>query len=617
MTIPRRVSCLALILCIVTSNLVLSDTKTSDKAKKSSASSTDKKQEEKLPQLRQINIAGNYVDLVQPLNFDPTALLLGSSGLKQRSFYKLCKFLDDLRDNDRISYVLLDLSAGGISMNSAQLDELTRYLSKLRDSGKKTFAWLEDASNVHLAIASACDEVVMADFGGVDMPSVAMQSMFYADAMDLLGVKASVVRAGDFKGAVEPYVNAKMSSHLREHYAAMLKSMNDAQVDRIARGRGLKSSRIRELQEQRILLPEAAKQARLVDRLAPYGSMQKAIEEEISEEIEWVTPKTAAKKQVSMIQLMSQMMSGSQASSRIRDNSIVVIHLDGAIVNGKKKSPGSIVAGPTVEMVEKLAAEDKVKGAVIRINSPGGSATASEAIRQALAKLAKEKPTVISMGDMAASGGYWISCIDQPIYAEKGTLTGSIGVFSLKLSAGALMRRIGVHMETITLDDSAGLFALDRAWSDSDTEKLQGTIDMVYDRFLSLVSDSRSIDREKLESLAGGRVWSGEQAKRNGLVDELGGVDDCVAMIAKKAKLDKYYVVHRPLAQSGLDLSELLGGNDEEEIFLGISKVAMDGLRRSGLPLFVTQLLLSDAWKNQGKPTAWLLHPGELKVGWN
>ena len=588
--------------------------KQSEEQKKEQASESQASEsEKKLPQLRQINLAGNYVDLVQPLGLDITTLLGGSPG-KQRSFYKLCEFLDDLRDNDRVSYVLFDLSAP-FSMNSAQLDELTRYLAKLRQAGKKTIVWMEEASNDHLAIAAACDEVLMAELGMIDMPSVGMQTMFFADAMDLLGVKASVVRAGDFKGAVEPYVYAQMSSHLREHYVDMLKTMNDAQVDRIAKGRGLKSARVRELQKQRLLLPTEAKQADLVDQLVVLGGMRKAVLEEVGEEVEWITPKVAAKKQVSMFQLMGQLMAGPQGSRRVRDNSVAVIHLSGPIVDGKKKASGSIVSGPTVELIEQITSEDKIKAAVVRINSPGGSATASEAVRRALVKLAKQKPTLVSMGDMAASGGYWISCIDAPIYAEKATLTGSIGVFSLKFSAGALMRRVGIHLETITLDDSAGLFSLDRVWTDEDQKRMQGTIDMFYDRFLDLVGDARGIKAEKLEKLAGGRVWSGAQAKRHGLVDRIGGLDDCLAAVVKKAKLDDYQVIHRPVIRPGLDLSELLGADGEEEIWSGFSKLAIRVLKQRGFSLQLTRLLLEDGMQRTGKPTVWLLTPGEFSIG--
>lgn len=571
--------------------------------------------EEKKPRLREIRLSGEYVDLVQPLSFDTTALLLGQSPMKQRSFYRLCSFLDDLSKDDRFEYVVLNLSDSQLSMNGAQLDELARHLEKLSDSGKRTYAWMENADNVHLSIAASCDEVLLADFGGIDMPSMAMQAMFYRDAMDLLGVKASVVRAGDFKGAVEPYTNSQMSDHLRDHYLEMLESMNEALVDRIARGRGLKHAAVRDVQKKRILLPPEALQSGLVDQLAPFGGMREAIIKHIGEEVEWVTPKEAAKKQMSLFQLMGQMMSGSEASAgRLRDNSLCVLHLHGAIVDGTKDSAGNIVSGPTVDLIEKLAAEKMVAGVVVRINSPGGSATASEAIRQALVRLAKAKPVVVSMGNVAASGGYWVSCIDAPVYAERSTMTGSIGVFSMKISAGALMRRVGVHVESITLDESAGLFSLDRIWNEQDTTTLQGTIDMVYDRFLDLVAGSRHIEPTKLSNLAGGRVWSGDQAKRNKLIDQIGGVDDALAAVAKQASLDELNVIHRPIPRSGLDLSELLDSSGEEEIWSGLSRNAARLLQQRGFSLKLTSLLLQSGLTQQGKPIVWLLNPVEISV---
>lgn len=597
-----------------------SDTKKAKKSSDEKKSTSKTKADEKTKpvektKVRQVSLSGTYVDLVQPVAFDPTSLLLGGSPAQQRSFYKLCDFLEKMEDNEKFEHIVFDLSAGSLSMNSAQLDELTRRLKELGDSGKKLYAWLENASNVHLAIAACCDEVFMAELGTVDMPSLAMQSIFYRDAMDLVGIKASVVRAGDFKGAVEPYVNPKMSSHLREHYVGMLETMNDSLIDRLAEGRGLKHAEIRKLQSKRALLPKDALAAGLVDYLAPYGTMQETISNKIGDDIEWVTAKQAARRQVNVFQLMGQMMSGpSSSGGRVRDNTIIVLHLSGAIVDGKKASGGSIVSGPTVELIDKIRDEDKIKGVVIRINSPGGSATASEAVRQALVKLAEKKPCVVSMGNMAASGGYWISCIDAPVYAEKGTLTGSIGVFSMKLSAGALMRRVGVHMEAITLDDSAAIFALDRPWSDQDNASLQETIDFIYDRFLNLVSESRGLKVKKLRKLAGGRVWSGVQAKQNKLVDHLGGVDDCLAAVAKKAKLDDYYTIHRPIARTGLDLSELLGSGGEEEIWSGISKTALGLLKQRGISLETTRMLLMDGLTNQGKPTVWALSPVEFSI---
>ncbi len=567
--------------------------------------------------LRVIRLSGVYVDLIQPVQFNPISAVLGEGAVKQRSFYKLCGFIDELAEEEEFQYVAFDLSDPVLIVNGAQLDELKRRFDKLKAAGITTYAWMESASTVHLSIAAQCDHVILADLGSIDFPSRGMQSMFFRDAMDLVGVKASVVRAGDFKGAVEPFVNSKMSDHLREHYRKMLTSMNDATVQRIARGRGLKPAEVREMQAQRVFLPKEALAAGLVDQLAPYGSMKSSITRACGEPLDWITAKQQKKKEMSFFQLMGEVMAGPGGSSaRLNDNTIVVVHLSGAIVDGQKAASGRIVSGPTVALIDKIANEEKIKGCVIRINSPGGSATASESIRQALARLTRKKPCAISMGDMAASGGYWISCIDAPIYAEKETLTGSIGVFSLKMSTGALMRRIGVHVETIALDESAKLFALDRPWSDDDTQVLQKAIDVMYSRFLKLVSSSRDIPINRLEKIAGGRVWSGAQARKLKLIDFLGGVDDAVEDVAKKAGLGTdFEVIHRPLPKVGLDLSELLGNQGEEEVWQGVSRIAIQSIQKRGLSLQTTRILLNDALGNvQGPPTMWLLIGQEMNI---
>lgn len=568
-------------------------------------------------QVQVITLSGTYVDLMGATAFDPTSLLTGAGPGKRKSFYKLCDYLDELGRSEKVTHVVFDLSDSSIDFNLAQLDELTRRLHQLKKSGKKMSAWLENASSTHLAIAASCDFVALADFGGIDMPSMSMQSIFYRDAMDLVGVKASVVRAGNFKGAVEPYVNSVMSEHLRDHYLELLKSMNEAQVSIVAKGRGLTTEKVRELQAKRVILPSEAMKAGLVDKLAPYGSMKETMNGWIKEPAGWIETTAKPKKEMSVFELMGKLMSGpDETSSRTKDNTIAVMHLSGAIEDGKKASPGSIVSGPTVKAIEEIIKDDKIKAVVVRINSPGGSATASEAIRRALVQLKNKKPTIISMGDMAASGGYWVSCIGVPVYAERGTLTGSIGVFSMKLSFGSLIKRIGLHFENISLDESANAFSPDRTWTEEDEKALQGTIDEVYTKFLALVSDSRGIKVEKLEDLAGGRVWSGTQAKRVGLVDEIGGLDDCLAVVAKKAGLEKYNVIHRPNVSGGLDLSSILGEADDEEVrLMGISSDALKLLRQRGVSSSVLDCLLRDAMQNvSGRPTIWAIGPAEIHV---
>ena len=573
-------------------------------------------------QLRHIALSGSYDDLMQPASLDPTSLLLGRGPVKSKSYFRLCEYIQEMGAEENLTHVLFDLSDSAIGFNSAQLDELTRRLAALKAKGKKTIAWLEDAGNIQLAIAACCDEIIMADFGGVDMPSSALETMFYRDAMDLVGVKASVVRAGDFKGAVEPYTNPVMSEHLKGHYLSMLESINAAQVSRIAKGRGLTTAAVRELQKKRMLLPADALAAGLVTKLAPYGSMKNTIQDSIGTEIEWTKPKAKPKREISIFEIMSKAMAGPKENAKLKDDSIAVLHLSGAIVDGKEASPGSIVAGPMVKSIEELIQDDRVKGVVVRVNSPGGSATASEAIRQALDELAKKKPVVVSMGEMAASGGYWVSCIGQPIYAERATITGSIGVFSLKLSLGSLLRRVGVHVESVTLDESAGSNAIDRAWSDAEINNMQRFIDEVYDRFLKLASKSRNIPIEKLKTLAGGRVWSGDQAKQHGLVDEIGGVDDCISVVAKKAKLEKYKLIHRPEVPTGFDLFRVLdesSGSDvaieSADILQSLEQKLLGIFAQRGFRLDTTRMLLRSAWQStSGKPAVWALMPQEMRV---
>src|SRR6266576_5659217 len=187
------------------------------------------------PAVRIIVLSGTYVDYPSTSDVDPMSLLLG--GLeKPGSFFALCEKLDELATDDEIQHVLFDLSSSTLHLNLAQLSELSRHIHKLRDAGKRTFAWLENAGTIHYSIASSCDTILMTDLGSLDLPSLSILTLHFRDAMELLGAKASVVRTGDFKGAVEPFTLSEMSEPLRAHYHAMLESMNDALVNRICAG---------------------------------------------------------------------------------------------------------------------------------------------------------------------------------------------------------------------------------------------------------------------------------------------------------------------------------------------------------------------------------------------
>ena len=479
--------------------------------------------------------SGSYADLPEG-GFDPTSLLTGG-GSPPKAFFPFLQMVGDLAEQDGAN-VLLDLSAGA-GFNLAQQREVERAIARVRAAGKRITCYLENAGIGAYQIAAQCDLVLLADMGGVDLRSPAMNVMHFKDALDLAGVQVEVTRVGEFKGAVEPYMLPTMSSHLREHYRAMLTSMNGDVVRRIAEGRDLTQNKVRALQEQRMFTAEEALREGLVDRLVPWEGAERALATcrgDDDFELDDVAPRKK-KKRRDLFSMISSMMN-SQKEEEIEDPEIVVMHLSGQIVDGDKPVAGSMVSGPTVARLDKLADNDLVKGVVIRINSPGGSATASEAIRLAIARLADAKPVVFSMGELAASGGYWITAIGAPILAEVGTITGSIGVFGMRFQPGALMRRLGIHSEIVSIDDGPQMDAMDRPWTPEARAKIQRSVDGVYDRFLAIVAESRGKTPEQVDAIAGGRVWSGEQAVANGLVDEVGGVDRAVAMIRERAELD-------------------------------------------------------------------------------
>jgi protease-4 len=581
-----------------------------DKAAKAVADATNRSGAKK-PAVRIIVLNGAYVDFPTTSDVDPVSLLLGGQG-RPGSFFALCEKLDELATDDEIQHVLVDLSSSTLQLNLAQLSELSRHIRKLREAGKRTFAWLENADTVHYSIASSCDTILMTDLGSLDLPSLSLQTLHFRDAMELLGAKASFVRTGDFKGAVEPFTLSEMSEQLRAHYKEMLLTMNDALLEQICAGRKLSHEQFRQIQSDRLFTPVAAQAAKLVDAVVPLGTSRENVAKLIGQEVTWVEPQKAKPKQLSFFELVGKIMGGAQERV-VSKPAVAVLHLDGQIVDGEKEMPEMLVSGPTVKAIQELESDDNVRAVVARINSPGGSATASEAIRAALEKLAKKKPLLISMGSMAASGGYWISCVGRPVYAEPETLTGSIGVFALKLSFGQFLKKIGLKMESVTLDESAGAMAIDRGWTATEQERMQRFVDDIYDKFLKLVAGSRKLNVEQIAPIAGGRVWSGAQARKLGLVDQLGGLDEALTAGAREAGLEPgYEVIHRPRKKNLFELFDLFG-ESADEIRSSLGPTARKWLREAGFDLSVPLSLARESLSG-GPPRVWLLAPTEMVI---
>jgi protease-4 len=522
--------------------------KTADKAASTAPAADDTT---KATRVLVLTPAGSFLDLPER-GADLTALLLGGGG-QPKDFYEFLGKIDGLAAAEA-QHILLDLTHG-MSFNLAQLAEMDRAIQRLRKSGKKLWAYLEGANSAAYQLAAGCDRILMADLGILDLPAPALSVTFLKDAMDLLGVQYDVVRCGDFKGAVEPFVLPKMSDHLRKHYLAMVDSMNRSVVDRIARGRNIPSVKVRDFQAQRVFTAQDALAAGLVDQLVPWVGAREGMKKAWPAEDLSFGPAFSDKKEkksINPLQLLTQLLNPKEEKEdEDSEPTVAVLHLSGGIVDGHKAVSGSIVSMPTVKEIERLIADDSVKGVVVRVNSPGGSATASEAILIALRELSAKKPVVVSMGDVAGSGGYYVTCLGRPIFAEEGTITGSIGVFGMKPNVGALMRRVGLHSEIVALDDSAGMNAMDRGWNDSERGRVQGFVNRIYDVFVGHVARSRGMTTSEVLAIAGGRVWSGTQAVEIGLVDRIGGLHDAIALVAKEAKLEPGHAIrHTPRPKS-------------------------------------------------------------------
>ena len=293
-------------------------------------------------------------------------------------------------------------------------------------------------------------------------------------------------------------------------------------------------------------------------------------------------------------------MGGNQNSAPTHD-ALAVLHLRGSITGGTGQGD-SIASRSTAKTIRKLTATDRIKAVLIRVDSPGGSATASEEVRAAMQGLAAKKPIIISMGAVAASGGYWISCVDAPIYAHHSTITGSIGVFGMKLSAKDLFTKLGLSIDTVSLDESSALFGMQRPWTAAEEQLMAKQIDDIYRRFLETAAEARDMAPEDVHEIAQGSIWTGAQAKERKLVDEIGGLVDALSALRRQAELPEDIAVeHFPKSPSFIEQLQGMASASVWQGQTGVIRHIQQGLEAQGFDLrpvsLVFQQLLGTADK--------------------
>jgi protease IV len=458
----------------------------------------------------------------------------------------------DLREAiSRLERAAKDKSISGVILNiqnpeigRGKVAELRAAISRFRASGKKAYALLDSAEPADYLVACACDQIVMPETGVLMLPGVHAEAMFYKGLLAKLGIEADFIHIGAYKGAAEPLTREKFSKPVRENMTSLIDDLYDNMITTIVKDRPLTIAQAKEIIDTGLITATRAKKLGLIDRVE-YPDALRAELAKTYDAQPLVYVKNYGKKDVDtdfsgpmgFFKLLQAMMGGDSSSIDRRGKKIAVVYAVGPITTGKSKSDfmGSESMGSTtiIEALRKADKDKQVAAIVLRVNSPGGSALASDLIWHETQVL--KKPFVASMGDVAASGGYYISMGAKKIFATPSTITGSIGVVGGKLAMKGLFDKIGITTETIERGKNSGLFSSSGKFTASQREVVTQMMQDMYGQFTEKAAKGRHMPVDKLRSLAGGRVYSGRQAKDNGLVDQLGTLHDAIIEAKKLA----------------------------------------------------------------------------------
>ena len=475
------------------------------------------------------------VDLATPIQDTEPVFSLGSILSNDQptplSLRRVVEALDKASQDDRIVGIFLDGRQGGGAKGYANLQEIRTALERFQKAGKKVIAYGVDWREPDYFLASIADEVVMNPLGSLELNGFGTEPLFYQGAFEKYGIGVQAVRVGQFKGAIEPFTRQDLSPQNRQQIEALLGGVWQTYLQTVAANRAVNSEQLQAIADsQGLLLAENAQQEKLIDKVAYWDQMIEQLKGmSIADQ---GTQKTF--RQITLANYLDVPVKA--VPERQSENKIAILYAEGTIVNGDGTEQ-TVGGDRFVRFLRQIRDDEQVKALVLRINSPGGSATASEMILRELQLFAQKKPVIISMGNVAASGGYWIALGGQRIFAEPTTVTGSIGVFSLLFNVGALGNRFGLTWDQVQTAKLANLGSGVRPKTEAELAIFQGAVNQVYDLFLNKVAKARNLPKTQVSDIAQGRVWTGLDAQKIGLVDELGSLQTAIAYAAKQAKL--------------------------------------------------------------------------------
>ena len=474
---------------------------------------------------------------------DPFTSIMNGSMEPAPSLQTLSEAIKRAKDNKKVKGIYLENAV--LSGTPATVQELRQALVDFKESGKFIIAYSDTYSQSGYYICSVADKIMVNPEGMVDWHGLASQPMFFKDALAKVGVKMQVFKVGTFKSAVEPFINTEMSDANREQVTSYLGSIWQNMLKDVSASRKISVEKLNTLADEYVALHPTSYmlENNLVDTLSymdgvkTYLKQQMGLDEDKS--LTFISPKDMASAEV--------------PEYKEQDDKIAIYYAVGDIVqtSGNMSPMGGngpqIVGEKVIDDLRSLRENDDVKAVVLRVNSGGGSAYASEQIWREVELLKDKKPVVVSMGGMAASGGYYISCGANKIFAEPTTLTGSIGIFGMIPDMSELItQKVGVKFDVVKTNALSDMGTMGRPMNEAEGALMQSMVERGYETFTGRVALGRKMDIAKVKEIAEGRVWTGEQAKGLGLVDQIGNLEAAVKSAAKLAKVEKYNTVNYP-----------------------------------------------------------------------
>lgn len=548
-------------------------------------------------------VAGMFVDDLQPMP-ERGALYLAPSGtlVDQRSYIDpvseifsqpgqrdtetlvrdIVQALGHAQYDERITHVLLDTNymAGG---SIAKLEEISGALQRFKQSGKPIIAIGDNFSQSQYFLAAHADEIILNPLGSVMLTGFGSYSSYFKEALDKLKINVHVFRVGKYKSAVEPFLGKGMSDEARADRLELVDSLWQFYTSRVEQLRGLPTGALNDLANNMHLrlaeengdIAALALQQGLIDRIATRSETKAHL-------LQILPNSNGDFDSVPMAAYLNHMKLSSLKTVNKGRPEIAVVVASGSIIDGNQ--PEGTIGGDTLaEMFAAIEEDDQVKAVVLRVDSPGGSAFASDVIRDSIASLRKSNiPVVVSMGSYAASGGYWIATESDKILALSTTITGSIGVFGVIPTFEDSLSAMGIYSDGVGTTNIAGMLQLNRAMTPEAKMIMQSGVEHVYTRFLTLVADARETTPSAIHEIAQGRVWTGKKALELGLVDELGDLNDAIASAATLAGVSDYKIDYRrkPLSFMEQLMMEISGNVNAAVSAMGLQNLLPISLQR-------------------------------------